>query len=117
MRSARLQVFARRSASSCTQQRDSAGAGEETGCRPACGYRHTADGRLPRRTHQLIGATLAALVDGERLGIREGQVLHHDHTADAACGIDPEEGVVDAAPAHAAGRALTRYLVDRDEEA
>src|SRR3954447_15924950 len=72
---------------------------------------------LPLRVDELIGAALERVVDGQRLGVREWQILHHDHAGDAARRIDPEERVVDAAPAQAAGGALALYLIDRDEEA
>src|SRR5580704_18095014 len=65
---------------------------------------------------ELIGAALERIVSGERLGIGERQILHHDHAGDAARRIDPEVCVVDAAPAQAAGGALAGNLIDGDEE-
>src|SRR5882724_1094381 len=72
---------------------------------------------LPLGVDELIGAALERVVGGQRPGVGERQILHHDHAPDAAGGIDPEEGVVDAAPAQAAGGALALYLIGRDEEA
>src|SRR4051794_11570006 len=72
---------------------------------------------LPLGGDELIGAAFERVVDGQRLGVREWQILHHDHAGDAACRIDPEERVVDATPAQAAGGALALYLIGRDEEA
>src|SRR6516164_9629107 len=74
-------------------------------------------GLLPIRVHELIGAALERIVDGERLGVSERQILHHDHAADPAIWIDPKVRVVDAAPTQAAWRALAGYLIRRDEEA
>src|SRR4051812_4522103 len=56
-------------------------------------------------------------MDGQRLGGGERQVLHQDYLRDAALLVNPEIGVVDAAPAEAAGRALARDRVARDEKA
>jgi hypothetical protein len=61
---------------------------------------------LPLGVHELVGAELERVVDDQRLGLGERQILHHDHARDAARGIDPEERVVDASAAQAAGRAL-----------
>src|SRR5258705_2560669 len=72
---------------------------------------------LPLGGDKLIGAALERVVDGQSLGVSEWQILHHDHAGDAARGINPEERVVDAAPAQAAGGALAGYLIGRDEEA
>src|SRR5437879_11105967 len=72
---------------------------------------------LPLDVDELIGAPLERVVDSQRLGVCEWQILHHDHAGDAARRIDPEERVVDAAPAQAAGGALAGYLIGRDEEA
>src|ERR1700733_3152807 len=66
---------------------------------------------LPFRVHQMIGAAFERVIGGERLGVGERQVLHHDHAGDAAALIDPEEGVVDAAPTEAPGGALARHLI------
>ena len=53
----------------------------------------------------------------QRAGVGERKILHHDDAGDAADGIDPEEGVVDAAPAQAAGASLARKLIGSDQEA
>src|SRR5713101_1490687 len=58
---------------------------------------------LALSTHELIGAPLERIVDSQRLDVGERQVLHQDHARNAPARIDPEIGVVDAAPAQAAG--------------
>jgi hypothetical protein len=59
---------------------------------------------FPHTDYFLVSGWL--LVDGQDLGVGERQDLHHDHAGDAARRIDPEERVVDAAPAQAAGERL-----------
>jgi hypothetical protein len=95
-------------------------------CRDPVGREHPAappavllaasPGSSARGVHELIGTALEGVVDGQRLGIGKRQVLHHDHARDAALGIDPEERVVDAAPAQAARGALAGNLIGGDEE-
>src|SRR5688572_736417 len=53
----------------------------------------------------LVDAPLEALQRLDRGRVVERQILHQEHAADAARGIDPELGVEDPGPAHAAGRA------------
>src|SRR3954447_23914428 len=69
------------------------------------------------RGGQLIDATFEAVVERERLAVRKRQELHQDHAGDAAGPVDPEVGVVDAAPAQRAGGSLARNRVGRDLEA
>ena len=38
------------------------------------------------RRHELVGAALERIVHGERLGVGERQILHHDDARDAAAG-------------------------------
>ena len=74
------------------------------------------DHALALGARELVGAALERIVDGQRLGVGERQVLHQDHARNATARIDPEIGVVDAAPAQAAGGALAWYLIGGDEE-
>src|SRR5205085_11871422 len=67
--------------------------------------------------YQLVGAALERIVDRQRLGVGEWQVLHHDDTSDAAARIDPEERIVNAAPAETPGRTLAGRLIGGDQEA
>src|SRR5438046_526735 len=74
------------------------------------------DASVLGRAGELIGAALEGIVDRERPGIGKRQELHQDHAGDAAARVDPEIGVVDAAPAETAGRTLAARLVDGDQE-
>src|SRR5579871_2937914 len=38
---------------------------------------------LLRRAHELVGATLERIINRQRLGVGEWQVLHHDYAGDA----------------------------------
>src|SRR5947199_10640489 len=58
------------------------------------------------RVDEPVGAAFEIAIDRERPGIGKGQILHHDDTSDVLRRIDPEIGVVDAAPAQTAGEHL-----------
>ncbi len=74
-------------------------------------------GRLANRRAP-VDAAFEALQRLDRGGVVERQVLHQQHAADAARGVDPELGVEDSGPAHAARRARERVAVRaRDLEA
>ena len=62
-------------------------------------------------SERLIDALLEALQRFDRGVVVERQVLHEQHAGDAPRRIDPELRVVDAGPAHAAGRACGAVVV------
>src|SRR5262245_59314241 len=64
----------------------------------------------------LVDAALERIVKSQRLAVRERQKLHHDRTGDAPGRVEPIVGIVDAAPAQAAGGALAGDRIGRDKE-
>src|SRR5262245_6684058 len=54
--------------------------------------------RSPHAVRNLVGGSFEGVVDRECRGVSERQVLHQDYARDAAALIDPEIGIVDAAP-------------------
>jgi hypothetical protein len=72
---------------------------------------------LPGRVGELIDAALEGVIERRRLAVGKRQELHQDHAGDAAPRIEPDVGVVGAAPAQAAGGPLAQDGVGGNQKA
>jgi len=72
--------------------------------------------RSARRISELIDAALEGVVERKRLAVGEREELHQNHTCNAAHRVEPIVGIVDSAPAQAAGGPFAGDRVGGDQE-
>src|SRR5215831_3966307 len=94
---------------------------EVAGTSPAMTQERSVDGHEAidylRRAHRPVHAALEVAVDAQRVMVREGQNLGHEHGGDMLRRIDPVIGVEQSRPGEAAGAAATWHCPHGDHVA